>query len=258
MLLLYPGRGKSQDLQDSQHNVQKILELIVDQRGSFDNLRMAQLHRQNTGSHVGDTADANHLQTALAGNQSFRHGGHAYGIGTKDPEHTDLCGGLIVGTGVHGVNTFLQADTGCSGFFFDGSAQIRGVQIRHIWETGTKGIQIGADQGIGTGEIDMIGDQHEIAGAEAYIYAAAGIGQYQRLDAQGSKNPYGQGDLLLGKTFIVMDPALEYNHSLAAFLAEDQCAAVSGYSRNREVGDFAVRDADSFRFWWTATSLRSR
>ena len=124
-----------------------------------------------------------------------------------------------------------------------------GVNIAAVREPGAKGIQIGPNQGIGSGEIDVIGNEHQIAGSEAEVHTAASVGQYQDFHTHGPQHPHGHGQFPLRHSFIVMDPALHDHHFLAAVLTEDQCAAMTGSRRQREAGNIPVGDLDGvFQF----------
>ena len=90
----------------------------------------------------------------------------------------------------------------------------------------------------------MIGNQHQVAGTEGKIHTAAGIGQHQGFHTESGQDPDRQGDLLLRKSFIIMDPSLKDHHSLAALLSEDQRTAVTGHGGNREIGDLGIGNAD--------------
>ena len=238
------GEKNVKALYHSQNFVNQSLEGVVDPGGGFHNFLVAQLLGQNTGSHVGDTADTHHVHAAVSGNQRLGNRGHAHGISAQDSAHPDLRGGFVVGAGVHGINALLQRDAVFRGLFLDGLAQRGGVQIGHIREPGAEGIQVGPDQRIGTGEVDVIGDQHQIAGTERKIYTAAGVGQYQCFHTQSSQNPDRQGDFLLRESFVIMNSSLQDHNGLVSFPSKDQGTAVTGYCRYGKIGNLRIRDAD--------------
>ena len=104
--------GFCQGLEKIQDQRQQGLELLLDLGGNFHDLMMIQSLVGDTGSHAGDAGNADDLHTALGGNQSFRDGGHTYGIGTHDPCHADFGGGLVVGTDEHHVHALTERDAG--------------------------------------------------------------------------------------------------------------------------------------------------
>ena len=67
-------------------------------------------------------------------------------------------------------------------------AQARGVGLRHVEEAWAEAVVVGAGDGIASGEIDVVGDEDELALFEGGIDAAGGVGE----DGLGNR-PCGRG-----------------------------------------------------------------
>ena len=85
-------------------------------------------------------------------------------------------------------------------------------------------------------EVDVVGDEHEVADLEVGVHAARRIAHKEVLDAQLIHDTHGEGHLLHVVTLVVVEAALQGHDLLAAQAAEDEFARVSLDCRHGEVG----------------------
>lgn len=85
-------------------------------------------------------------------------------------------------------------------------------------------------------EIDVVGDDHQVAYAEVGVHAAGGVAHEERLDAQLVHHAYGERHLLHRVSLVVVEAPLHGHDVLAAELAEDELAGVALHGRYGEVG----------------------
>jgi len=104
--------------------------------------------------------------------------------------------------------TMIQSDPNLAGLHDDLS--LKGVRLALPRE-----YFIGTDQGTISQQIDVIGDQHQVAGTPQRMHSAAGIGYDEQPRAQRTHDADREGDLLQRVAFIAVEPPL-HGHYLAA------------------------------------------
>jgi hypothetical protein len=78
-------------------------------------------------------------------------------------------------------------------------------------------------------EVDMVGDDHQVANLECRIHATCSIRYEEGLDAQFVHDTDREGDLLHVVALIVVETALHGEDIYTSELTEDELAAVSFY-----------------------------
>ena len=91
-------------------------------------------------------------------------------------------------------------------------------------------------------EIDVVGDDHQVAYMEMFVHAARGIGYEEGFDTQFVHHTYGEGHLLHGVAFVIVEAPLHGHDVHAAELAEDELAGVPFYGGDGEVGNLCIGD----------------
>ena len=198
---------------------------------------MVQLPVQDPGGHVGDAADPHHVHAAVPGHDGLGDGGHAHRVGPHGAEAPDLRRGLVAGAAVHHIHALPQVDARLGGQGPDLLPEGAGVDIAHVWEPGAELVQVGADEGVPAGEIDVVGNEHQAPGGKVQIHPAGGVGEGQGPDPQPGHDPHRQGDFLLVVALVVVDAALEGRHRLAPVGPEDEGPGVALHSGDGEAGD---------------------
>ena len=81
------------------------------------------------------------------------------------------------------------------------------ISLMHIWETWACG-EILTTQRMLREEVDMVGDDHNVANLKGGIHTTGSIRDEQRLDAQLIHHTDREGHILHGIAFIKMESAL--------------------------------------------------
>ena len=167
---------------------------------------------------------------------------HAHGVATDAPEVAVLSRGLKgrpLGTNIyafHQPDAFLLGDVTCH------LDEARAIGIDHCREAGSQFVNVLAVQRMLGEDVDMVGDDHEVAYLEVGVHAARGVGDEDRLDANGFHDAYREGNLLHRVALVIVEAALHRHDILVAQCAEDETALMTLNGRYREVGYFTVRN----------------
>ena len=76
-------------------------------------------------------------------------------------------------------------------------------------------------------EVDVVGDEHEVANLKFWIHTSRGVADEEVFDAQFIHDTDREGDLLHVVAFIIMETSFERHDFLAAQATEEQTAAVA-------------------------------
>ena len=93
-------------------------------------------------------------------------------------------------------------------------------------------------------EIDVVGDNHQIADAELRVHTACGVAHEERFHPQLIHHPHGESGFLHAVALVEVETALHRHHILIAQIAENQSTAMSFHGRNGEVRDFGIGDSN--------------
>ena len=155
-------------------------------------------------------------------------GGHAHRVGPGDAGEAHLGGSLVLGTGEVHIHTLLQGDAqllgGLAGQLLEGG----GIQVGGVGEPDAELRQVLAPQRGLHEDLDLVGDEHQVARLPVHVDAAGGVGDDKGVAAQQPQHPDGVGHLLVGVALVVVHPALHDGHRLALQGAEHQTALVAG------------------------------
>ena len=91
-------------------------------------------------------------------------------------------------------------------------------------------------------EVDMVGNNHQVANFEGWIHATCSIRHEECLDAQFIHDADGEGDFLHVVSLVVVETALHSHDVHTTQFAEDECTSVSLDGRYGEVGNLTVGD----------------
>ena len=89
-------------------------------------------------------------------------------------------------------------------------------------------------------EVDVVGDNHQVADSEGRVHASGGIGDIECADAELIHDAHGEGDLLHGVALIIVEASLHGQDVDASELAEDEFAGVSLDGGHGEVGYLTI------------------
>src|SRR5271163_449488 len=165
-------------------SAQEALEAVGGLAGDGLRLLMARVAAGETGGIIGDDRDGGAAQARAPGQDHLRHGRHADEIGAEDPGGANLGRRLEARAGEPHVDTLVQLDVGRSRRFAQRGQQrfVVGSGQRH--ETVMTDV---ADERIGAGEVDVIGDRDQRRRRPFLVEAAGGVGEQQRFAAELAK-----------------------------------------------------------------------
>ena len=121
----------------------------------------------DSGGHVGDEGDAEDFEAHVAGDDGLVDGGHADEVGAEGAEGADFGGGFEAGAEDGEVDAFGELEALARGFFDGECAEARRVGGGHVEETLAASVDhgetgfVGAEGGVGSGEVDVVGDGDE-------------------------------------------------------------------------------------------------
>ena len=90
-------------------------------------------------------------------------------------------------------------------------------------------------------EVDVVGDDHQVANFKAWVHATGSIRDEERLDAQLIHHTNRKGHLLHGVALVVVEATLHGQDVHTTQLTEDEFSAMAFHRRDGEVGDVRVR-----------------
>jgi len=223
-------------------------ELLFDAVAGLDNLFVVEWFVEDAGCHIGDEREAEDLEAHVAGDDDLMDGGHADEICAEGAEGADLRGGLEAGAEDCEIDAFGEEELLACGFFNGQGAKAHGVGGGHVEEAlasvgnhAEAGL-VGAQGGVGAGEVDVVGDGYERALLQGGADAAGGVGDDEGLRAEEAEDAGGEGDLGDGIALVGVDAALHDGYGDAGDVAYDEMAGVADDGGLGEVGDVGVGD----------------
>ena len=151
--------------------------------GSLLHLLMADLYRIVKAPEVGDDGNAKGADAAVVSYDDLRNGGHTHGITAKQMVHLIFCRCLEGGTLYTDIDAVLHLDVILLGNLVGQCHQRHVIGLMHIREPWTGGEVLAAERVLWE-EVDMVGDDHQVADAECGVHATSGITDEECLDAQ--------------------------------------------------------------------------
>ena len=206
---------------------------------------MTHCHGHVEAAKVGDDAHAKGFDATVVCHYHLGHGAHADGIAADSTEHTVFGWRLKRGTLYAYVDTMQKPNAFFLGYGIGLGYQRMVVRLMHVGETRTRG-HVLSTQGMLGKEVDMVGDQHQVANLHLGVHASGGVTHKKGLDAQFVHYTHGKGHLLHGVAFIVVETPLHGKDVHAAQLAENQLAGMAFDGGNGKMRYFGVRKLVAF------------
>ena len=163
--------------------------------GSLLYLLVRYLNGDVEATQVGNHRDTEGADATVVSHDNLRHGTHAYGVTTQDAIHLIFGRRLECGTLNAHIDTILQADLllACN---LTGQLNERlVVSLVHIREAGTRG-EILATQRMLREEVDVVGDNHQVANLETRVHATGSVADEECLDADFVHHTDGESHFL--------------------------------------------------------------
>ncbi len=137
-----------------------------------------------TGSHVGDQRQGQHLHPRMASDDRLGHGAHAHGIGTQDFEHADFGGRLELRAHDPGVDPLVHLHARLCRGPQRFASQLRVIGSGHVDEPPAA---LHVLQRRALHHVDVVAQGHQAAGGQPLAQAAGGIGQHHGRAAHRSR-----------------------------------------------------------------------
>jgi len=229
---------------------EQVGELAFDALADLHDLFVVDGLVEDSCSHVGDDGEAEDFNTHVAGDDDLVDGGHADEVGTEGAEGADLGWGLVAGAEDGEVDAFVK-DPALSCGFADGQpaedGRVGGGHVEEalagVGDEAEAGL-VGAEGGVGSGEVDVIGEGDDGSLAVAGVDATGGVGDDEALHAEEAEDTGGEGDLGHVVALVGVDAALHDGYGDSGDGADDESSAVADYGGLGEVGDVGVWNRD--------------
>ena len=177
---------------------------------------------------VGDDRHTEGLDAAVMGHDDLRNGTHTYRITTQRAVHP-VFGRCLEGGSLYAyIHTMHHIDALLLSNLVGLGNQSEVVRLVHVGESRTRREVLPTQRVFGE-EIDMIGDDHQVADLERGIHAARRVAHEEGLDAQLVHHADGEGDLFHGVAFIKVETPLHGHDILVTKLSEDELPGVALY-----------------------------
>ncbi len=167
---------------------------------------------------------------------------HADRIGSEKAQHAYFGRGLIARTRHSRVNTLTERDSLFGSRLRCRLAQAPVVGFAHVREARSQRLVIDSRQGVCARQIDVIGNEHQVARLEGNVDAAGGVRDDKEADPQAAEYPRREGRLRRRIALIEVNPPLQGCDAHALEFAQDQPARVSRGGGGREMRDLAEPD----------------
>ena len=150
----------------------------------------------------------------MACDDDFGHGAHTDSVTTRARPEGVLGRSFIRGTREANVHTFVDvyAELLSDGLRLRDEFAVIGA--RHIREAWAEHLDVGADERVGE-IVDVVADDHQITYAEGLVDTTCGVGDEEVLDTEELHHADGEGDLLHGVAFVVVEAPLHAQHGHA-------------------------------------------
>src|SRR6185503_1218122 len=144
-------------------------------RGCFEHFFVRQRPSRPACGEVGDARKAGDAQSTLPGDNGFRHGAHADDVGAQAGEGANFGGRLVAWPAHCEVDAGMESGAGLAGSGSEQTTKRGRVSFREVDEALEAWGRRSAE-GIRAHQVDVVAQAHEIAGAEAFVDSARGVG----------------------------------------------------------------------------------
>ena len=171
------------------------------------------------------------------------HRAHPHDVRTQPAQHAVLCARLQTGTGDGDVHALPQQDPLVQRHLARQRAQQLVVRLRHVREARPQRVVVRAHERVVAQQIDVVGDEHQVARVPQRVHAAAGVRDDEDARAESPQHAHGERDLLEGVALVAVEPALHRDHAPAGEGPEQELAGVTLDGREGKPRDLLVGDA---------------
>ena len=176
------------------------------------------------------------------------NGAHADSVATEHAEHAIL-GRCLEGRALNtNVGAVHDADVLFLCNLVGQCNKLQVVRLMHVGEARSGGEVLAAQRVLGE-EVDVVGDNHQLANLELGVHAAGGIADEERLDAQLIHHANGERHLLHRVALVEVETTLHGHDVLAAQTSEDELAGVALDGGDGEVGNLGIGELVGFSYF---------
>ena len=204
-------------------------------------LLMRKFGSGHAGRQIGDDRAGGDAQAEEAGENDLRHGRHTHRIGAHDARHADFGRRFETRAGKPHIDALVQRGAGRLRRAFDRLADAGIIGFGQADEAAVARL---ADQRIGAGEIDVVGDQHHRARRHVRIDRAGGIGEDQFGDADAGKHFQRRAHRRSIAVLIIMGAAGQHQHRHAGKQPRHHFAGMAGDAALGKARQVGIGDAD--------------
>ena len=199
---------------------------------------------RDAGGHVGDHGNAQQRQTTVRRRQRLRYSRHPHGVAAEQADGANFGRRFKLRAGHEEIHALMHGKAELCRAGLRQLAQLRRVHPRNVKEAQAEFVHVPAPHGAGAVELDVVGDQHEIAARIGKIHAARRVRHDQRTDAEQLQKPHRLRQLLEIVALVAVKASREAHELLSGQLAEHQLSGVAGGRGNREIRDLVIVDLD--------------
>ena len=171
----------------------------------------------------------------MGGGQGLGHGGHARRVAAQDAKGPYLSRCLKLRASAVAVYPLLEGDARLVRRVTGHLAQGGGIHMAHIKEARAKLRKIAPPGGAGPEQVDVVGDEHDVALSESLVDAASRVGEDDGLHSQQLEHPDRHHQFLEIIALVVVEAAREAHHLPPRQLAENQLSCVGLHGGEEEV-----------------------
>ena len=178
----------------------------------------------------------------MHGGDHLGHGTHAHEVRAHRAQHAVFGACFEIRARHRDVDPFPQHDLVVERDRVRESAQLGIVRGGHIREARSLRVDVRPNQRIVAEQVDMIGDQHEVAGHPQWMHAARDVRHDQRLCPERLQDANRKRDLLQRVALVAMEAPLHHRDPPAAECPKQQTTRMGLHGRRRKARHVRIRN----------------
>ena len=175
----------------------------------------------------------------MPGDDGLRYCAHADGIRAQCSKGPDFGRGLVAGSSQSQVDALMQGLAEAQGAGLQLAPEGRVINRCHVRET-RSGLHVRPNKRVGSEQVDVVSQGHQVAHAEGGIQGPSGIGEQHGPHTEAPVESHGRHNEGHGVALVEMEPAGLENHLPTLECTEDHPAAMPGHGWSgepRQVGE---------------------
>jgi hypothetical protein len=235
---------KSGSCQGWHHRRQQLRGALAGGLRRAQGLGVAEWFAVQAGGQVGDQGQRQHADAGVARQDGLGHGTHAHRVGAERAQHADLGRCLELRPQHPRVHALVQRLVQAMRHRMRDAAQWRVVGVAQVDETLRARLAV---QRRALHHVEVVGHQHQGAGAHRGLQAAGCIGQHQHAHAERGQRADRALHRIRPTVLIGVLAPGQHRHRHAADAAQAQGACMAGHAHLRKCRQLGVRDVHRSR-----------